>query len=1298
MIKYELEEKRMAHAEIEKQKVQEITEKLEQGLQELFESKKYKSYLNTMSKFHNYSYNNTMLIAMQKPDATLIAGYNAWQNSFERHVKKGEKGIRILAPAAYKIKEEQDEINPDTHELVLDEQGKPKKEVVEYTIPAFKVVPVFDLSQTEGKELPGLGAQELIFNVEGYQDFMQALTEVSPVPIGFEDIPGDSKGYFHFKEKRIAIQEGMSDSQTIKTGVHEVSHAKLHNREINKSVDLQSEDFKDKNTKEVEAESIAYTVCQHFGIDTSDYSFGYIAGWSSGKDMKELKSSLDTIRKTASELITQIEVRMQELQRDRQKEKERANEIIMANDVIVKISASMGIEYEVNRITNKSLHEVQAILKDYAEHGEAESGIGIFIQEKLESKGAELIPIMASNGFNDGFPEFYDFNYDYDTNEVISSSELSIMKQAENYMNRMEFKNPVLSDEERNLIVNYAYKLDDIVKTRLLIEQLVYQEEYAKHDVGLTVINAQAEIDFLPDGMVGLSEMHEYGYSWDGMLPLTKDRAIELNALNLPIYQLHVDESESFIEDEIGLMEHDGLFGIESGNWQQYLELREQMQDLKEYSASKEMQLIQGNEDRFEIYQLKDTEETRGYHFMSMDYLEMKGITVERENYELVYTAPLGGMGLEDIYTKFNIDRPEDFTGHSLSVSDVVVLHQNGKNSSNYVDSIGYQEVPDFMKEHMAEKEKEAPKVSYYVIEDLATWKENSEKRSVLERFDNIYNAMAKFSQYKSKTGEYPNDDARTTLGVSIGGIEFDILHVREAENYLVHDFAQIKVAQENSQLLDDLQIVHDVIGFDKIRIHREMTPEEVKDFVKQRCEYQLKNSGIEDISVYMERFDLLYEHRKMEHLMPTVNQRQVTDVLAVSEWENSYLEQREPEQLAYSIAGRYVSIQICTDGYDYSIFDEQYKLLDGGVYDNPDISIKEALHEVIVDLKEPKSMGGRNDVVKGNVKPDDVLLPVDYEMLMEMTEEADRIVDNRENSEVAKFRARTEELFHEIGGENEKTQVTLMVAECGEFHNLGEFYEGINSVDEAIAIFNQFPPERMNGIRSIGINIHEEGTADYEDVVLDILWGNTIDLEILEYVPDITGNPKAMEVIAEIVEKVPSAEVLGSLEKWKQVEQSKIDQQTDINETTMLAIEIDQFCYNYDTYEYRDSIDDREEQVKEITEDIATGDVEHIQAFLQEVIAENHVEENVHRAKELIQKLSEYKPLAKIEELEEANYNMIDNVINNEKPKKEQDCSSVRSSIKEKLAEKKVAIVQREKTEKSVPEKEAEKKSEREI
>lgn len=295
----------------EKQKVKEITDKLEAGLKELFESEKYKSYLSTMSKFHNYSFNNTLLIAMQKPEATLVAGYQAWQKNFERHVNKGEKAIRILAPAPYKIKEERDKLDPVTGEMMFDENGMPQKEETEVTIPAFRAVSVFDVSQTDGKPIPELEVNELLSTVEGYEDFVQALMNISPVPIAFEDIPGDSKGYFSTAEKRIAVQENMSESQTLKTMVHEVAHSMLHDKEVNQSMDIP---VKDRNTKEVEAESVAFTVCQHFGIDTSDYSFGYIAGWSSGRNMKELKSSLDTIRKTASELITGIEGAMQELQ------------------------------------------------------------------------------------------------------------------------------------------------------------------------------------------------------------------------------------------------------------------------------------------------------------------------------------------------------------------------------------------------------------------------------------------------------------------------------------------------------------------------------------------------------------------------------------------------------------------------------------------------------------------------------------------------------------------------------------------------------------------------------------------------------------------------------------------------------------------------------------------------------------------------------------------------------------------------------------------------------------------------
>ena len=681
----------MADNYTEKQKVQEITDKLEQGLKELFESEKYKSYLSTMSKFHNYSFNNTLLIAMQKPDATLVAGYKAWQKNFERHVNKGEKAIRILAPAPYKIKEERDKLDPVTGEMMFDENGMPQKEQVEVTIPAFRAVSVFDVSQTDGKPIPELETSELLLTVEGYEDFVRAVMNVAPVPIGFEDIPGDSKGYFHTQEKRIAVQENMSESQTLKTMLHEVAHSMLHDREVNRDNVLE-EPVKDRNTKEVEAESVAYTVRQHFGIDTSDYSFGYIAGWSSDKDMKELKSSLDTIRKTASELIIGIEEQLQELQMNRtmeqmqditllvrnnelteydllnvrgldeeslssallamneddrlsveayleskgawvtpladeetrevreyhldyvyntdtqevtnvkelQQMQEQSLEPINASDVIVRVSGSMGSEYEIDKITNMTAAQVKGIMYDMAILDENEWNGNV--QEYLKERGAEFIPIMASNGLNEGYPQFYDFEYNADSEEITAATELPAMKQAENLINRLEFGETLFSDDERNLIVNYAYKLDDMDKTRELAERLAYQIEYEPVNEPLTVIDARAEIDALPDPMIGLSEMREYGYTWKEMLPLTQEKALELFDHDMPVYLLYEDGSETTVEDRKQITEHEGIFGIEKDDWENERNLRSVQAELSENEANREAQLLYVSTDKFDIF------------------------------------------------------------------------------------------------------------------------------------------------------------------------------------------------------------------------------------------------------------------------------------------------------------------------------------------------------------------------------------------------------------------------------------------------------------------------------------------------------------------------------------------------------------------------------------------------------------------------------------------------------------------------------------------------------------------------
>ena len=298
-----------------KERVKELTDKLEQGLKEVFESDNYKNYLNTMAKFHNYSINNTLLINQQKPDATVVAGYDSWVRNFDRHVKKGERGINIIAPAPFKTERDVPIINPETGQPILKKDGTPYTEKKEVTIPYFKITRVFDISQTEGRDLPTIGVNELLKDVDGAKDFIESLKKVSPIPIEFGETNGDSKGFYSPVDNKIVVKDGMSDAQTIKTMVHEISHAKLHNPDR-----AEENAGKSKGTIEMEAESIAYIVCQHFGIDTSDYSFGYIAGWSEGKETDELKKSMNTIRETSSEMIYRVEGSMRQIDRDRHKD------------------------------------------------------------------------------------------------------------------------------------------------------------------------------------------------------------------------------------------------------------------------------------------------------------------------------------------------------------------------------------------------------------------------------------------------------------------------------------------------------------------------------------------------------------------------------------------------------------------------------------------------------------------------------------------------------------------------------------------------------------------------------------------------------------------------------------------------------------------------------------------------------------------------------------------------------------------------------------------------------------------
>ena len=532
------------------EKLKEITDRLEQGITELFDSERYKEYLRVMSKFHNYSFNNTLLIAMQKPDASLIAGFSAWKNNFGRNVMKGQKGIKILAPSPFKIKKEMEKIDPQTQKAIIGKDGKPVTEEKEITIPAFKVVSVFDVSQTEGREIPNIAVNMLTGDVEHYKDVFAALEKTSPVPVGFEKIEGGAHGYYHLEDKRIALDEGMSELQTLKTLIHEIAHAKLHDIDLNAPLE-DLENRPDRRTREVQAESIAYTVCQHYGLDTSDYSFGYVAGWSAGRELAELKSSLETIRSAAAEIINSIDGHIAELQKEQ-------------------------------------------------------------VQDAPREKAA--------------MPE---------------------------YIYKIEANPRTTGDNDRFFLQAYL------------------PQENGRAKIG----------DVLYIGS------------------LAKCREL--------------------------------MGGLNAGELTQG-EVKELYAKAQEDEADK---------DTFSIYQLKQGDETRNFRFEPYDSLQAAGNVVDKANYELVYSAELTpGTSLEDIYTRFNIDHPKDFKGHSLSVSDVVVLHQNGQDAAHYVDSFGYKEVPEFLQEQTQQPEKINPLKH---VEDTIEQNDNS--------FDGIINNTPTVDELEAK-------------------------------------------------------------------------------------------------------------------------------------------------------------------------------------------------------------------------------------------------------------------------------------------------------------------------------------------------------------------------------------------------------------------------------------------------------------------------------------------------------------------------------------------------------------------
>ena len=725
-----------------RERLQEITAGIEQGIKELFESEKYMRYLSVMSKFHRYSVNNTMLIYMQKPEATLVAGFNKWKNQFERHVKKGEHGITIIAPTPYKKKLEEMKRDPDTHAPILDADGKAVMEEKEIEIPMFRPVKVFDVSQTDGKPLPELSSS-LSGTVPHYEAFLEALRRSAPVPIEFEPMAANTDGYFSPDQQRIAIREGMSEVQTVSATVHEIAHSKLHNQkkiQIDNDEQYQEvelfekpalfsngrisrddlpegvycydlrgsdddpgspicveervvvnhagsviltaplefpeegrlyftdetglnfnggmltlsqflqEQKKDRRTEEVEAESISYAVCQYFGIQTGENSFGYIASWSKDKDLKELRASLETINKTSCELINDIEHHYKEICKERG------------------IDLTIRQEPEQADIPQETLF----LLDDatYLHIQPCDTGWDYTLYDKETMK--EL----------DG--------------GQLDTPELSRSAAVQQICEGLELENPSIQDAPLSMIET----LQDAACQQM--QEQVSQQSAETAATQLPDAQEQALDEYpMPDSEVSVSDMQEYGYFYDGMLPVTRERALELDAAGLTVYVLHEDNTESMVFDTEEIMEHGGLFGVEHEEWEKSPQFHEKVLERQERQLEREQAFLAHEGCCFAIYQVS-RDDPQNVRFMNLDWLQSHNLTVDRNNYDLIYTAPLNGSGstmeqLETLYEQFNLKKPVDFHSPSLSVSDIVAIKQDGKVSCHYCDSVGFTEIPGFL-------------------------------------------------------------------------------------------------------------------------------------------------------------------------------------------------------------------------------------------------------------------------------------------------------------------------------------------------------------------------------------------------------------------------------------------------------------------------------------------------------------------------------------------------------------------------------------------------------------------------
>ena len=720
----------MADKPTNRERLQEITAGIEQGIKELFESDKYRRYLSVMSRFHLYSVNNTMLIYMQRPDATLVAGYNKWKNQFERHVKRGEHGITIIAPTPYKKKIEEQKLDPDTKAPMLDKDGKVIMEEKEIEIPLFRPVKVFDISQTDGKPLPELAAS-LSGNVQNYEVFMEALRRSAPVPIEFEPMDANMDGYFSSDQQRIAIREGMSEVQTVSAAVHETAHSKLHDPkraepeptwkvvmvsdggtkqdfsqgfateaeaeqfaadadwrfvdenqfewrlEVEEDHSAEVQAAKDRHTEEVQAESISYAVCQYYGIQTGENSFGYIARWSQGKELKELRASLEVINKTAGELISDIDRHYKEICKERG----------------IDLTAQPEKAAPQQEAAPELPPEV-AVQQPTEETPDAPA-------PSAEAQEALLLVDDATYLHVQSCDTGWDYTlYDAATMKQLDGGQLDAPE--------LSLSTAALKICEMRGMGGQSIRYAPLSMIETLQEAAIQQMQAAAQAAVPEVTQLpdapeQALDEYpMPDPALTQDDLEKCGYLDSDLLPLSKERAYELMAQDLTVYMVQQGENPAMAFDTADLDAHDGIFAVTREEWEDSPSFDAQVMDRMDHQQEREQAFLNHKGDCYAIYQVKHTDELRDIRYEGLEWVKSIGRTVQRDNYDLVYTAPLTpgdlkGSVLDNLEYRFNNEHPADYRHPSMSVSDIVAIKQDGKVSCHYCDSFGFQQIPGFL-------------------------------------------------------------------------------------------------------------------------------------------------------------------------------------------------------------------------------------------------------------------------------------------------------------------------------------------------------------------------------------------------------------------------------------------------------------------------------------------------------------------------------------------------------------------------------------------------------------------------